>query len=74
MVNAEHVEILKQGVEVWDRWRRENPGTQPDLCNANLSGLRWGTDEFIFEEQLERVVNALRVDEATREDPLEPSL
>ena len=74
MAQAEHVGILKQGVEVWDRWRRENPGTQLNHCNANLSGLGRGTDEFIFEEQLERVVNALRVDEATREDPLEPSL
>jgi hypothetical protein len=40
MANPEHVKILKQGVEAWNRWRRENPGTKPDLCNAKLSGMK----------------------------------
>ena len=26
MANPEHLEILKQGVEAWDKWRTENPG------------------------------------------------
>ncbi len=37
MANPEHLEILKQGVEVWNRWREENPDTQPDLKQAELS-------------------------------------
>ncbi len=37
MANREHVEILKQGAEVWNRWRREHPGIQPDLSFADLS-------------------------------------
>ncbi len=37
MANPEHVEILKQGVDVWNRWRRENPDFNPDLCRAKLS-------------------------------------
>jgi hypothetical protein len=36
MANKEHLEILKQGVEVWNRWREENPGTRPDLRGADL--------------------------------------
>ena len=31
MADPEHVAILKQGVEVWNRWRSENPQIQPDL-------------------------------------------
>ena len=38
MANQEHVEILKQGVEAWNRWRVINPWTQPDLNGADLSG------------------------------------
>ena len=36
MANPEHVEILKQGVEVWNRWREGNKGVKPDLAAANL--------------------------------------
>ncbi len=38
MANPEHLEILKQGVEVWNRWREENRKTPPDLSGADLSG------------------------------------
>ena len=31
MANPEHLAILKQGVEVWNRWRKEYPAIQPDL-------------------------------------------
>jgi uncharacterized protein YjbI with pentapeptide repeats len=36
MANDEHVALLKQGVDAWNRWRDENPGTRPDLSEANL--------------------------------------
>jgi hypothetical protein len=36
MTNEEHLKILKQGVEVWNRWREENPGVQPYLSGADL--------------------------------------
>jgi uncharacterized protein YjbI with pentapeptide repeats len=39
MANPEHLKILKQGVDVWNRWRRKNPEIRVDLCNANLSGI-----------------------------------
>ena len=40
MANPEHLKILEQGVEVWNRWRDENPGIKPDLSKADLYGAR----------------------------------
>jgi uncharacterized protein YjbI with pentapeptide repeats len=38
MANPEHLAILRQGVEVWNQWREENPEIQPDLSNSDLCG------------------------------------
>ena len=38
MANEEQRKILEQGVEVWNLWRKQNPGVIPDLNEANLSG------------------------------------
>jgi len=37
MANPEHLKILKQGVDVWNEWRVENPGIKPDLSSIDLS-------------------------------------
>jgi len=60
VANKEHLDILKQGVEVWNEWRKENPF--PDLIDADLrgvracvlhgrSGLQW-TDHGYFDSSL----------------------
>ena len=37
MANQEQLDILKQGVQVWNRWRGEHPDIiRPDLSNTNL--------------------------------------
>ncbi len=36
MANPKHLNVLKQGVEVWNRWREENPEIRPDLMQADL--------------------------------------
>jgi uncharacterized protein YjbI with pentapeptide repeats len=36
MADPKHIEILKQGVEVWNRWREENPEAKPDLSEADF--------------------------------------
>jgi uncharacterized protein YjbI with pentapeptide repeats len=37
MANPEHLAILKQGVEVWNKWRSEDIKVKPDLSGADLS-------------------------------------
>ena len=34
--DKEHFRILKQGVEVWNKWREENPKVEPTLYNVDL--------------------------------------
>ena len=36
MANEKHLEILKQGVEQWNKWREENETVRPDLKDADL--------------------------------------
>jgi hypothetical protein len=38
MAHKRHLEILKQGVSVWNEWRRKNPHSRPDLTWINLIG------------------------------------
>jgi uncharacterized protein YjbI with pentapeptide repeats len=38
MSNKEHLRILNQGVETWNRWREDHPHIQPNLWQANLRG------------------------------------
>ena len=40
MANPEHLAILKQGVEVWNGWRKSNPGKAIDLTRADFRGAR----------------------------------
>jgi uncharacterized protein YjbI with pentapeptide repeats len=41
MPNDEHVALLKQGRDAWNKWRHENRDIHPDLSGANLSGARF---------------------------------
>lgn len=38
LANEQHRAKLREGVEVWNQWRRDNPELKPDLYQANLSG------------------------------------
>ncbi len=37
MANPEHLAILKQGLEQWNKWREEHPGVRPELHMADLA-------------------------------------
>jgi hypothetical protein len=38
VANKKHLAKLKEGVEAWNSWRRENPEIRPDLRRADLFG------------------------------------
>jgi hypothetical protein len=40
MANPEHLKILKQGVDVWNHWRRDKPAIKPDLNEIDINGAR----------------------------------
>ena len=37
MANQEHLDLLRQGVKVWNEWRAKEPSIPPDLSKADLS-------------------------------------
>ncbi|HAH46704.1 toll/interleukin-1 receptor domain-containing protein [Gimesia sp.] len=39
MANPDHVEIIKQGADAFNKWRRTNPDISPDLSNVKLTGI-----------------------------------
>jgi uncharacterized protein YjbI with pentapeptide repeats len=39
MANEEHVDLLRQGVAVWNQWRKEHPHIRPDLSEIDLTGV-----------------------------------
>ena len=38
MANPDHLRVLKQGVEPWNKWRIKNSSLGPDLTAADLHG------------------------------------
>lgn len=53
MANEEHLAILRQGVEVWNRWRQGNQTVKPDLSginlrNAELSRANFSATDFSY--------------------------
>jgi hypothetical protein len=58
MANPEHVHILKQGVNFWNRWRRENPKREIDLTAAKLKNANLNNVDFervnLFEADLRK--------------------
>ena len=37
MANEDQIRILRQGAEVWNKWRMDNPDEHIELSRANLS-------------------------------------
>ena len=38
MANQQHLDLLQQGKDIWNQWRREHQDTRPNLSRANFSG------------------------------------
>ncbi len=47
MANKQHLAILKQGAEAWNKWRARNSDIDPDLYRADLSRSRFVGIELI---------------------------
>lgn len=57
MANPEHLALLKQGVDAWDKWRHANSNIEADLNKADLHGAALGRanlDETSLSEALLR--------------------
>jgi uncharacterized protein YjbI with pentapeptide repeats len=54
MFNEEHLTILRQGVEAWNKWREENPKVIPNLSQVNF-------DRRLFEDTILYRINVLGV-------------
>lgn len=46
MADSQHLQLLQQGVDVWNEWRRNHPTASVDLSHADLNGVKLGTDGF----------------------------
>jgi hypothetical protein len=46
MADEYHLEIIKQGADEWNRWRRDNPDVQPDLRGSSLRGVQLSRAEL----------------------------
>lgn len=69
MANQEHLEILNQGVEIWNAWRRENQDIRVDLKEAdltkvNLSGADLSKVNLIKANLSEAILNGTSLREA----------
>jgi uncharacterized protein YjbI with pentapeptide repeats len=46
MANEEHLAILRQGVEVWDSWRKKNPEIIPNFSDINFYKADFSNSDF----------------------------
>jgi hypothetical protein len=49
MADDEHLALLRQGVTIWNEWRKRNPRVRPDLSRAPLA------EAFLFKANLSEV-------------------
>jgi len=73
MADESHLSVLKQGIEVWNQWREQNPSVIPDLSGAELYRANLSEANLIEANlhgtKLNRVIKALRADEGAIEPP-----
>ncbi len=48
MANQEHLDILNHGVDVWNKWRKENPNIVPNLIKADIRGYNLSFIDFSY--------------------------
>jgi uncharacterized protein YjbI with pentapeptide repeats len=73
MANEDHLNMLRQGVPVWNQWRAANPNVTPDLtkahawrknydganfAGADLTEMNFGNASLIGADFTKKVLNA----------------
>ena len=46
MASRNHLDLLRQGTKVWNKWRERRPASVPDLTGANLVGVNLVTADL----------------------------
>jgi len=69
LANQQHIEILCEGVDAWNRWREQNPEVRPDLrkaklANRDLSGVDLSNADLDFAELTSVILVGARLDGA----------
>ncbi len=59
MANEEHLKILKQGAEAWNRWREKNPKIKRDLTKADLYRANLRGANYDGPQKLDRVLSVI---------------
>jgi hypothetical protein len=67
MANPEHLKILKQGVEVWNKWLSDNP-ERPDFSGADLSNIDLSNVDFFMGDISGADLSGTNLSGATLED------
>jgi uncharacterized protein YjbI with pentapeptide repeats len=61
MANKRHLRIIEKGVEVWNKWREKELGVNPDLSEADLSGMNLSQADLIEANLSEAMLNEVEL-------------
>lgn len=64
MANPQHLSILRQGVDVWNRWRQEHSEVDPNLQRAKLSAAKLSKADLKDADLTEADLTFAKLDEA----------
>jgi uncharacterized protein YjbI with pentapeptide repeats len=64
MANPEHLAILRQGVEQWNKWRKEYPDANLDLRDADLSKVYLRGADLLAADFSQAILNGADLSEA----------
>ncbi len=73
MAKKEHLNLLKQGVDAWNAWRKEHSDIQPDLreaqlLRANLSEAELSAADLRWSNLRNAVLNRTNLSEVVRRE------
>lgn len=64
MASYEHLKILNQGVDIWNRWRKDKPDVVPDLRSSDLSHVEFDNINLSHSLLNKAVLNGAQLDDS----------